>query len=100
MLRGRYLQVNLAQRLLYPATDNSLALYLRLRQRNPATFAGYFDLGEFQIVSAFPSDSCKVRDGGVEARPIKGTRQRSPLPEPICLPATTCGRARRIARKT
>jgi para-aminobenzoate synthetase component 1 len=78
---GDIFQVNLAQRLLFPATDDALSLYMRLRERNPATFAGYFDLGDFQIVSASPERFLQVRDRQVEARPIKGTRQRSRLPE-------------------
>jgi para-aminobenzoate synthetase component I len=78
---GDVFQVNLAQRLLYPARDDSVSLYLRLRRRNPATFAAYFDLGEFQIASASPERFAQVRDRRVEARPIKGTRGRSPWPE-------------------
>jgi para-aminobenzoate synthetase component I len=71
---GDVFQVNLAQRLLYPARDDSISLYLRLRECNPAPFAAYFDLGEFQIVSASPERFLKVCDGCVETRPIKGTR--------------------------
>ncbi len=78
---GDAFQVNLSQRLLTQATADSCSLYLRLRQRNPATFAGYYDLGDFQIVSASPERFVQVRDGGVEARPIKGTRQRTARPE-------------------
>ncbi len=66
--------MNLAQRLLYPARDDSVSLYLRLRERNPAPFAAYFDLGDFQIASASPERFLKVSDGCVETRPIKGTR--------------------------
>ncbi len=78
---GDAFQVNLAQRLLYPAATDSVSLYQRLRQRNPAPFAGYFDLGAFQIVSASPERFLQVRDGQVETRPIKGTRQRTFSPE-------------------
>ncbi len=78
---GDVFQVNLAQRLLYPASDSSVNLYLRLRQRNAATFAGYFDLGEFQILSASPERFLSVRQRQVQARPIKGTRQRIRMPE-------------------
>jgi len=74
---GDVFQVNLSQRLLIPAADESVALYLRLRERNPATFAGYFDLGAFQIVSASPERFLRVYQRHVEARPIKGTRQRT-----------------------
>lgn len=78
---GDIFQVNLAQRLLHPAEDDAAALYLRLRRRNPAPFAGYFDLGDFQIASASPERFLQVRDRKVEARPIKGTRQRTSRPE-------------------
>ncbi len=78
---GDIFQVNLAQRLLYPAHDGAVSLYLRLRERNPATFAGYCDLGEFQICSASPERFLRVVDGAAEARPIKGTRGRTFRPE-------------------
>lgn len=74
---GDIFQVNLSQRLLYPALDDSLSLYLRLRQCNPAPFAGWFDLGDSQIMSASPERFLRVQDGRVEARPIKGTRRRT-----------------------
>jgi para-aminobenzoate synthetase component 1 len=74
---GDVFQVNLSQRLLCPAGENAVSLYQRLRQCNPAPFAGYFDTGDFQIVSASPERFLSVRDGRVEARPIKGTRPRT-----------------------
>lgn len=73
---GDIFQVNLAQRLSFPATDDARSLYLRLRDRNPATFMGWFDLGSTQIVSASPERFVQVRNGRVETRPIKGTRPR------------------------
>jgi para-aminobenzoate synthetase component 1 len=78
---GDAFQVNLAQRLLVRAEDDSVSLYLRLRKRNPAPFAGYFDLGPFQVVSASPERFLQVRDGHVETRPIKGTCRRTMQPE-------------------
>lgn len=78
---GDIFQVNFAQRLLYPARGSSLDLYLRLRNRNPAPFGAYFDLGEQQIVSASPERLLCIRDRQVEARPIKGTRRRTSLAE-------------------
>ena len=77
---GDVFQVNLSQRLLHPAASDSKSLYLRLRQQNPATFAGYFDLGSSQIVSASPERFLKLQDRLVEARPIKGTRRRNAHP--------------------
>jgi len=74
---GDIFQVNLSQRLLYPAHSSPLDLYLRLRRCNPAPFAGWFDLGDAQIVSASPERFLSVRGGRVQARPIKGTRRRT-----------------------
>jgi para-aminobenzoate synthetase component 1 len=74
---GDVFQVNLSQRLLFPAAGDPLALYLRLRQCNPATFAAWFDMGQWQIASASPERFVNVRDRQVEARPIKGTRRRT-----------------------
>ena len=78
---GDVFQVNLAQRLLYPASDDPVSLYLRLRERNAAPFAGYFDLGGTQIVSASPERFLAVHGRVIETRPIKGTRPRGRSPE-------------------
>ena len=78
---GDIFQVNIAQRLLYPAFGSAVDLYLRLRRRNAATFAGYFDLGSTQIISASPERFLQSVAGEVEARPIKGTRSRTARPE-------------------
>jgi len=73
---GDVFQVNLAQRLLAPANGSSVELYCRLRERNPAPFAAYFDIGDWQICSASPERFMQVHDRRVETRPIKGTRPR------------------------
>jgi para-aminobenzoate synthetase component 1 len=78
---GDCFQVNLSQRLLSPARLSPLELYCKLRERNPAPFAGYFDLGDFVIASASPERFLRVRDGEVETRPIKGTRPRGATAE-------------------
>jgi para-aminobenzoate synthetase component 1 len=78
---GDCFQVNIAQRLLTPLTEHPLELYARLRERNPAPFAGYFDLGPFAVASASPERFLHVTDGAVETRPIKGTRPRGRTPD-------------------
>jgi len=78
---GDLFQVNLAQRLTFPANTPAMDLYLRLRQRNPAPYAGFLDLGNAQVCSASPECFLTVRDRQVETRPIKGTRGRCPSPE-------------------
>lgn len=77
ILAGDVFQVNLSQRLRTPATENSLVFYQRLRAANPAPFAGYFDLGRYQLLSASPERFLRVTGSDVETRPIKGTRRRS-----------------------
>ena len=74
---GDVFQVNLAQELSLPADEDPVSLYLRLRRANPAPFAGYFDLGDRQIISASPERFLHIQNGCVETRPIKGTRRRS-----------------------
>jgi para-aminobenzoate synthetase component 1 len=74
---GDVYQVNLSQRLLHPAATSSLELYLRLRDRNPAPMAGYFDAGGWQVVSASPERFLRVDNRHVETRPIKGTAART-----------------------
>ena len=89
---GDVFQINLAQRLVFPAECDSLELYRRLTQCNPAPFGGYFDLSglvdksgfgncQAQIISASPERLFSVRDGLVETRPIKGTRPRTGQPQ-------------------
>ncbi|MBI3465171.1 MAG: aminodeoxychorismate synthase component I [Planctomycetes bacterium] len=78
---GDVYQVNLSQRLLFPLCESPIELYLGLRQRNPAPFAGFFDAGHCVIVSSSPERFLRVQDGEVETRPIKGTRPRWPTPE-------------------
>lgn len=78
---GDIFQVNLAQRLLHAAVSSPTDLYLRLRARNPAPFAGYLDGGDWQIASASPERFIRVADRQVETRPIKGTRGRAQRPE-------------------
>ncbi len=78
---GDVFQVNLSQRLLAPLREHPLDLYGRLRATSPAPFGGYFDAGDFQVLSASPERFVKVSPAGeVETRPIKGTRPRGRTP--------------------
>lgn len=78
---GDIFQANLSQRLLHPANYSPVELYLRLRQSNPAPFAGYLAHDDWAIVSASPERFLRVSDRMVETRPIKGTRRRQTGPE-------------------
>lgn len=56
-------------------------IFCYLRKHNPSPFGGYFNDGNFQIVSASPERFLEVRNGIVETRPIKGTRKRGATPK-------------------
>jgi para-aminobenzoate synthetase len=59
-----------------------LDLYRRLRSANSAPFASYLRLGDLAVLSSSPERFLRVtRDGGAEARPIKGTSRRGATPE-------------------
>ena len=84
---GDVFQVNLAQPLLVPRAGGGdwSPLYGRLRAENPAPFGGVFAVDAARpVLSASPERFLSVSpaDGRlhVEARPIKGTRPRSPDP--------------------
>jgi para-aminobenzoate synthetase component 1 len=78
---GDLFQVNLSQRLIYPLHESPIRLYERLRARNPAPFAGYFDAGDAVIASSSPEHFLQLSRGEVITRPIKGTRPRGYTPE-------------------
>ncbi|MBC7287346.1 MAG: aminodeoxychorismate synthase component I [Armatimonadetes bacterium] len=80
---GDIYQVNLSQRFSAALSVNGWSLYLRLRQTNPAPFAGYLRFAdEVEILSSSPERFLRVEpDGLVETRPIKGTIHRGQTPE-------------------
>lgn len=80
VLAGDIFQANISQRLEAPIHEPAFALYRRLRERNPAPFAGYFDIGAAQIVSASPERFLLLTGDRVETRPIKGTSPRGLSP--------------------
>jgi len=58
-----------------------LELYRSLRRANPAPFASYLRFGDLAVLSSSPERFLSVdRDGGAEARPIKGTSRRGATP--------------------
>ncbi|MGV3482867.1 MAG: anthranilate synthase component I family protein [Planctomycetaceae bacterium] len=75
--KGDLFQANLSQRLVTPALSDSDSLALRLRESNPAPFAGFYDGGSFQVISSSPEGFLRLRNGVVQTRPIKGTVART-----------------------
>jgi para-aminobenzoate synthetase component I len=75
---GDAYQVNLSQRFHAPFDGSALALYRRLRARNPAPFGAYLEFGDAQVASISPERFLRLdaTTRASEARPIKGTRPR------------------------
>ena len=82
ILAGDIFQTNLSQRFEAPLTESPWDLYRRMRIRNAAPFAAFFETPDVSIVSASPERFLCVDEGGhVETRPIKGTMPRGFGPE-------------------
>ena len=82
---GDVFQINLAQQLRAAANCDSIELYGRLRESNPAPFSAYFDFEvsgfeRTQVISSSPERLVALRDGHIETRPIKGTLPRTGNP--------------------
>ena len=79
---GDIYQVNLSQRFAVPFDSDPWDTYLRLKERNPAPYAAYLNLDDFQIISSSPECFLTLNPTNqlVETRPIKGTRPRSADP--------------------
>jgi para-aminobenzoate synthetase component 1 len=82
ILAGDIFQTNLSQRFEAPLTEPPWSLYLRMRMRNAAPFAAFFETPAVSVVSASPERFLRVDETGrVETRPIKGTMPRGFGPE-------------------
>jgi para-aminobenzoate synthetase component 1 len=79
---GDVYQVNLSQRFHAPFVGSALALYRRLRARNPAPFGAYLEFAGAQVASISPERFLRLdaTTRATEARPIKGTRPRGTTP--------------------
>ncbi|MBL6927870.1 MAG: aminodeoxychorismate synthase component I [Rhodospirillales bacterium] len=81
---GDIYQANISHRLIGRMPDglDPLALYLRIREANPAPFGAVINCGDGRaVVSASPERFLRLSaDGAIETRPIKGTRARGANP--------------------
>jgi para-aminobenzoate synthetase component 1 len=77
---GDIFQANFSQRLEASVVGHPFQLYARLRRRNPAPFAAYFDFGPAALASASPERFLRLTGDCVETRPIKGTSPRGWTP--------------------
>ena len=78
ILAGDIFQANLTQCFssFIPQGFDAFALFRKLRDKNPATFAAFLDYGDVQIASSSPERLVRCDGVVAEARPIKGTRKR------------------------
>lgn len=81
IIEGDVYIANMTQQLTVNSQKKPYDVYRYLRTHNPAPFGGYFQGGDFQIVSASPERFMQVKNGEIETRPIKGTRRRGETPE-------------------
>lgn len=77
---GDVFQVNLSRgwRARFAQALDPARLYARMRQANPAPFAGLYAGDRWAVASASPERLVSVRGDVVETRPIAGTRPRMP----------------------
>ncbi len=82
ILAGDIFQTNLSQRFEAPLLEAPWDLYRRMRARNAAPFAAFFETPEVSVISASPERFLRADERGhVETRPIKGTTPRGYGPE-------------------
>ena len=78
---GELFEINFAERLVLDGwTEGAVALYNAMRQHSTGAHFGYLDTGDVQICSASPESFLSLRDGKLEAHPIKGSLGRHPDP--------------------
>jgi para-aminobenzoate synthetase component 1 len=76
IIEGDIYIANMTQHLKLKSKIHPYEMFRRLRKNNPSPFGGYYNYGDFQIVSASPERFLSVEKGHVKTRPIKGTRPR------------------------
>jgi para-aminobenzoate synthetase len=78
---GETYEVCLTNSVAAEVEGDPLDLYRRLRRLNSAPHAAYLRFGELAVLSSSPERFLRVdREGGVEAKPIKGTVPRGATP--------------------
>ncbi len=74
--KGEVYQANLTGTFSFPADGDPFALYKRLRAVQPVKYGAYLRTGSGCVVSRSPELFFRVRNGAIEARPMKGTAAR------------------------
>lgn len=80
---GDVFQVNLSRewQATFTTSETRWDVYARLRQSNPAPFAGVAQFNDTVVFSSSPERLVRVKNKRVETRPIAGTRPRTQDPQ-------------------
>ncbi|SDK67166.1 anthranilate synthase component 1/para-aminobenzoate synthetase [Nocardioides sp. YR527] len=79
---GNTYEVNLTHRVQVRDDVDPALAYLRLRELNPAPYAGFIQHHDVRLLSSSPERYATIdRDRMIETRPIKGTTPRATCPE-------------------
>ncbi|GKW46006.1 aminodeoxychorismate synthase component I [Planococcus sp. NCCP-2050] len=73
---GHTYQVNYTERLHADFTGSHRSFYRQLARNQQADYGAYLDLGKHRILSASPELFFRIKDGTIEAKPMKGTARR------------------------
>ena len=76
IVEGDVYIMNMTQQLAVYSEKPPYEVFRALRRDNPSPFGGYFQYGDFQVISASPERFLRMKGGHVVTRPIKGTRRR------------------------
>lgn len=76
--KGESYEICLTNRLKGVTQKDPFTVYKQIRKINPAPYAGYFRDGDLSVLSSSPERFLKIdQDGWAEAKPMKGTIERS-----------------------
>lgn len=76
ILAGDIIQVVLSQRFHTRTEMNPFLLYRSLRHINPSPYLFFLRMGDVVLIGSSPEILVRLEDGGIELRPIAGTRKR------------------------
>jgi len=75
---GNTYQANIVQNFVVELDGlDAQTIFWRLRHDNPAAFAAFIQRGDSTVVSASPERFFRIKNGSIEASPIKGTAART-----------------------
>jgi len=77
---GDIMQVVLSQRFERPARTSPFSVYRALRTINPSPYLYYLSFGDLKVVGSSPEALVRCEEGGIDTRPIAGTRPRGQTP--------------------